>query len=96
MNIYRISQHKVRGYDTYDSAVVIAESSFAAGNMHPGNYVWRNGTWRCAEGVCAMCQYGSCYTGNTWCTPKYVIVELLGTAQKGLKPGVVCASFNAG
>lgn len=35
MNIYLISQTINYGYDTYDSAVVCAESEEAAQNIHP-------------------------------------------------------------
>lgn len=36
-------------------------------------------------------------TGNEWCAPKYVYVELIGEAIEGAEPGsVICASFNAG
>jgi len=36
MNIYHISQSVNRGYDTYDSAVVTAESEEDARQMYPG------------------------------------------------------------
>ena len=42
MNIYRISQHERLGYDTYDSAVVIATSDAAARNINPEGY-WGGG-----------------------------------------------------
>ena len=35
MNVYLISQNVVTGYDTFDSAVVIAESEDAARLIHP-------------------------------------------------------------
>ena len=37
MNIYRIWQEANNKYDTYDSAVVIAETMEAAKNMHPSD-----------------------------------------------------------
>jgi hypothetical protein len=40
MNIYHISQSVNRGYDTYDSAVVTAESEEDARQMYPG-VSWR-------------------------------------------------------
>lgn len=47
MNLYRISQDKNCGYDTYDSAVVAASSEEEAKSIHPGgddswssNYTW--------------------------------------------------------
>lgn len=36
MNLYRIEQDTNHDYDTYDSAVVAAESEEAARNIHPG------------------------------------------------------------
>ena len=42
MNIYRISQRERRGYDTYDSAVVIAKSADAASTINPEGY-WGGG-----------------------------------------------------
>lgn len=35
MNLYLISQSHNRGYDTYDSAVVVAENENIAKQMHP-------------------------------------------------------------
>lgn len=35
-------------------------------------------------------------SGNWASSPDGVKVELVGTAKRGLKKGVVCASFNAG
>lgn len=38
MNLYKISQTVNRGYDTYDSAVVAAETEEAARNTRPYDY----------------------------------------------------------
>jgi len=38
MKIYFISQDKHSGYDTYDSAVVIAENEEEAKSIHPNGY----------------------------------------------------------
>lgn len=77
MNIYLLSQTVCRGYDTYDSAVVIAESEETARMTHPAEW----GEW-CGS--------------DCWPDPQYVEVTLLGVANPDAKPGVVCASFNAG
>jgi len=46
MNIYLIDQDVVYGYDTYDSAVVAAESEEEARNIHPyGNWENRLDAW---------------------------------------------------
>jgi hypothetical protein len=45
MNLYRISQPKPTGYDTYDSAVVCAESKTQARLIHPGKNAWDGVGW---------------------------------------------------
>jgi hypothetical protein len=84
LGLYLISQNKNIGYDTYDSAVVIAESEEEAQRLSPSSGKemseedWRS-TW------------------SAWCnSPEQVKVELLGKAKKGSEKGLVCASFNAG
>jgi hypothetical protein len=87
MNLYRLSQSTVRGYDTYDSCVVAAESEDAARRIHPSDY-------RCNAAPDADCFLER---SGTWC---YMVddvnVELIGTAVDGTECGVICASFNAG
>lgn len=82
MNLYYLTQSDERGYDTYDSCVVAAESEEAARLIHPAygaDYPW--GYSR----------------GSSWArSPERVQVELIGTAVEGTKSGVICASFNAG
>lgn len=39
MNLYLLEQDDVGGYDTYDSAVVVAESEDAARKIHPNGGV---------------------------------------------------------
>lgn len=51
MHLYLISQQTNNGYDTYDSAVVAAESEEAARSIHPGNSQWDEGTWCAKEDV---------------------------------------------
>ena len=46
MNVYLLTQNKVKGYDTYDSCVVIAENEEDAKTIHPsffGN--WDFSSW---------------------------------------------------
>lgn len=46
MNIYLLSQSDNRGYDTYDSCVVYAESEDAARLILPSEYAeFGGGTW---------------------------------------------------
>lgn len=53
MNIYLLSQSDNRGYDTYDSCVVYAESEDAARLILPSEYAeFGGGTWASSpEGV---------------------------------------------
>ncbi len=80
--IYKISQDVNKQWDTYDSAVVIAESEKRARMTypHPGCKV---GEW---EGCSDMC----------WCSADQVKVELLGKAIEGKEEGLVVSSFNRG
>jgi hypothetical protein len=78
MKLWLISQDENNNYDTYDSAVVAAETEDAARNTLPSEYE----------------EFGKRY--GAWCSgPDKVKVELIGTAKKGTKAGVICASFKA-
>ena len=85
MNLYRISQTINRGYDTFDSAIVAANSEKEAQAIHPrGSWgdEFPNRPWE---------------EDGTWTRrPDQVEVVLIGTAAEGIQPGVVLASFNAG
>lgn len=86
MNLYKLSQSDVRGYDTYDLCVVAAESEDEARNMHPdGSLLDGPPIW------------GQFHSGDTWTKhPVLVEVELIGVAAPGIKAGVIIASFHAG
>lgn len=84
MNLYLIKQNMNCGYDTYDSAVVIANSEEEAKTIHPQGYRWENGSWNTK------------WSFNAWCAPEHVAVELIGTATSGEAGNVIIASFNAG
>ena len=105
MNLYRIWQGQNCSYDTYDSAVVAAESEDGARLIHPSSlesdnpYMWSPETqkWQFS--------YVATYDGQTrvasdsgqWAnSPQGVKVELIGVAVDGTEEGVICASFNAG
>ena len=79
MKIFLISQSDCGGYDTYDSAVVIAPNARIARRMNPSN----------GQDITEHGTSGS-WTGN----PKKVVVKCLGES-KFKKQQVVCASFNA-
>lgn len=103
MKLYRISQTVNSGYDTYDSAVVAAESEEDARHMQPSGAVPADYDGEvfpidkadddaflatwCEEHFCSRVFDG-------WAQPKHVKVEYLGETQR--PRGVVCASFNAG
>ncbi len=81
LKLWRIYQDVNSDYDTYDSAVVVAEDAVAARSIHPnGPNGWRfggGGTWAASpDNVGAVC---------------------IGEAAPDLEAGtVVLASFNAG
>jgi hypothetical protein len=82
--VYLLEQSKVSGYDTYDSAVAIAETKEAASQMHPRE-----------EDNVRDDYWGS--RNSTWAEkPEDVTVTLLGAAQPGQSSRIVTASFNAG
>lgn len=81
MELYKISQNKNTGWDTYSDAIVCAESEQEAQMIHPsGNKGW-DGVER---------EYG------TWTDAKNVMVEHIGTVKDGMVKGVICSSFHAG
>jgi hypothetical protein len=80
MNLYLISQTFNEDYDTYDSAVVAAESEEAARLTPPARRGHNDG--KSVE--------------LFWAAPEHVSVKLIGEAAPGTEAGVICASFNAG
>lgn len=102
--LFLISQSVNNGYDTYDSAVVVAKSERDALMIHPSSFVThsRNDKWMgtYTEGPRAGQEYEQDY--YSWVPFKDAIsgaveVKCLGVADNSLNEGdVVCASFNAG
>ena len=93
MYIYKMWQDVNNDWDTYDSAVVVADNIQDAKVMHPDNdLIWKNGLWVSKD---TGNDYG---TGTwTWCDIDDVNIEILGIADdKYNMPCVVVASFNAG
>lgn len=89
MNLYKISQVIVDGYDTYSDAVVAAESAELATRVHPSDFIDAWDPNRSNE------DWEDC---STWAPhPKHVRAEYLGTADGSLSANeVICASFHAG
>ena len=79
LKLYKITA-EMRGYDTYDSAVVVAKTEEQARNIHPSGYSTETfpdyPTW----------------VRDT----NLVTVELIGYTTTLADGDVVCASFNAG
>ena len=88
MYLYKISQTENNDYDTYNSAVVCAESVEDAVTIHP--YV-SDYNPEIIVGKTKWDKYDG-WVGET----DLVKCEYLGVAVVGLKRGVVVASFNAG
>ena len=94
MNLYFVSQQANDNYDSYDSAVICAESEEAARYRHPTinwEVRWQNDRWEWEIN-------GSWvdYQDSSWTHPDNVSVTLIGVADPSIPAGVVCASFNAG
>lgn len=83
MKLWRITQDVNGGYDTYDCAVVAAETEEKARRIHPSTprdeKLW-NKRWF-----------------HDWASsPDQVAAEFIGDAVEGTEEGVIVASFNAG
>jgi hypothetical protein len=100
VKLWLIYQDQNNDYDTYDSAVVAADTEDAARRTVPGkefgDYDWTSTglllvkTWGSKEMMIA-----DGYT--SWITDlSHVQIDYLGEAVEGTEAGVVCASFNAG
>jgi len=66
MNIYLLTQHEVRGYDTYDAVVVYAKDEDSAKLIRPDSY---NSDWNDSFGSWAT-------------SPEAVNVTYLGTTDE--------------
>ncbi|MTB53061.1 hypothetical protein [Lewinella sp. W8] len=95
MKIYLITQDLVHGYDTYDSAVVSAESEEDAKNIHPSECVThiKDGMW-----MGTFTKGGEYeYTSRNWVSASnldQVKVQYIGESKRGR--GLILSSFNAG
>lgn len=98
MKLWLISQSVNCGYDTYDSAVVAAETEEEARHTYPDNwndgtssYKWSGSRWmyHMADGQVLDLRPGD------WAAPSEVSVEFLADGYDG-PAGTVLASFNAG
>ena len=96
--LYLISQGWEDGYDTFDSAVVVAESEDDAIEIHPSSYVTHvtNGKWMGTFANSSSGEYDQ--DGHSGWVPyrlrDKVKVEYLGETARDR--GLILASFNAG
>lgn len=98
MKLWLISQNTNNEYDTYDSAVVAAETEEEASMVHPAYsdedeewVFWSHGEWKTKT----LSGNVYSYTNWAWVTPKEVTVQLIADNYTGTKK-VICSSFNAG
>lgn len=85
MKLYKIWQDINDEYDTFDSAVVVANSEVEAAHMHPND---DNPLWYMRDDPFAYMD---------WVHPKDVKVEYIGEPDpKYTEKCVIVASFNAG
>jgi hypothetical protein len=86
MKLFLISA-PTSGYDVYSEAVVAAETPSIAATIHPDEK---------PEPV-GLRHNDEYYIEHTWVSKtEEVTVEYLGSAKRGTKRGVICASFHAG
>lgn len=90
LKIYRISQEENNTWDTYDSAIVIAESEEQAAQIDPSynpEYSW-SVLWMV---------WPTDHHLRGWCSSTdKVKVEYIGEPKEGSVIGIICASYNAG
>ena len=102
MKLYLISQDINDDWDTYDSAVVVAENEVDARSIHPSEYVThiKNGKWMGTYHHNAMKNPGGEYENdNQGCwlpLSKVGSVKVKYLGETNLSRGVILASFNAG
>lgn len=101
--IYRLSQDKNNGYDTYDSAVVCAKNEHDAKRIYPNrsDLYYKPAYYDEKDKKFKRMRYdGTTYSclDSEWCNDLSEIkCQLIGIADKSQEEGsVVCASYNAG
>ena len=91
MKLWLLSQNHNNGYDTYDSAVVAAETEDEAKAIHPGgaDKIWNGTGWAYKEG-------GFVSSYDSWAPLQHISIINIGEAVADTPTGILCASFNAG
>ena len=98
MNIYKIWVDECLGYNTYDSAIVVAKDKETARHIHPSSTPenpvvgYNTKTSRFDKP-----QYESDYhiLSSDWTKPENVKVDFIGTTDLFPEGVVLCARFNA-
>lgn len=85
MYLWKISQDVNTDWDTYESAVVAAQTEDEARNIHPDPH-----------GDFTLCEEVHPRPCGSWCARQDVKVEMIGRALKGINAGIIVASFKAG
>ena len=100
MKLFLISQDVNDGYDSFDSAVVVAKSEQDAREIHPSSFVTHvtderfMGTY--AKGLGGEYLRDYSHDWVPFRDIENVKVKEIGLAHPSMERGVVCASFNAG
>ena len=93
-NIYKLSQDTNNGYDTYDSAIVVADNEEDAKMIAPDEHhiMLDNHKWfhKYGTGDLVSSDY------DEWADYKDIKVELIGVADDRTEKGLILGSFNAG
>jgi len=96
MKLWLISQSENNGWDTFDSAVVAAETEEDARHTYPDNWGFSNKKWSGSKWLAHLEDGRVLDFGHScWTTPNHVSVKFLADGYQG-DAGTVCASFNAG
>lgn len=92
MKLFKIERQTGGGYDTFDMAVVAANTAKEAQRISPNGWqIWvPDAGW-----VRKSTMKPENYHGD-WTSPNDVEVTLIGTAKPGTESGVIVARFNAG
>lgn len=90
MNLYTIYQDTNNGYDTYDTALVAAETEEEAKRIDPSDcHVW-------SDEEESWIYEGRVDNHDSWVTVDKVSAEYMGKAKDDLRSGLIFSSFNAG
>lgn len=97
LNIYKIWVDGLLGWDTYDSAIVVAKDEEGARYIHPGSTSEKPVMgYNTETHYYDKPWYESGVSCLDWTKPENVKVTLVGTTDLFPEGTVLCASYNAG